>query len=84
VSPDCNRFSIFVSGLSNGWNVETTRGPAQDAEMISAARDRYFMDSASSASTARPSGSTAFQDETARRAPQRRPRRTRKAQGGGH
>src|SRR5437667_5460729 len=47
VSPDCNRFSIFVSGLSNGWNVDDNHVVRRKTLKMDFRRlgDRYFMDS---------------------------------------
>jgi len=46
VSPDCNRFSIFVSGLSNGWNVDDNHVVRRKTLKLDFRRlgDRFFMD----------------------------------------
>ena len=47
VSPDCNRFSIFVSGLSNGWNVDDNHVVRRKTLQLNFKRlgDRFYQDS---------------------------------------
>jgi hypothetical protein len=47
INPDANRFSIFVSGLSNGWSIDDNKVVRRKTLQLNFRRigDRYLMDS---------------------------------------
>ena len=47
VNPDSNRYSIFVSGLSNGWSIDDNKVVRRKTLQLNFRRvgDRYLMDS---------------------------------------
>ena len=47
VNPDSNHYSIFVSGLSNGWSMDDNKVVRRKTLQLNFRRvgDRYFMDS---------------------------------------